>query len=71
MKEGEIMQKKNQIEFKVSGKYALFTDPFAVSGGEKTSYMIPTYEALKGICKSIYFIHPVADRRMEIFYRQS
>lgn len=55
MKEGEIMQKKNQIEFKVSGKYALFTDPFAVSGGEKTSYMIPTYEALKGICKSIYF----------------
>ena len=47
MKEGEIMQKKNQIEFKVSGKYALFTDPFAVSGGEKTSYMIPTYEALK------------------------
>lgn len=49
------MKKANQIEFKVYGKYALFSDPITRAGSEKFSYMIPTYEALKGICKSIYF----------------
>lgn len=46
---------RNSIEFKVSGRYALFTDPLTRVGGEKCSYYIPTYEALKGICKSIYW----------------
>ena len=46
---------KNAIEFKVNGRYALFTDPITKLGGEKFSYHIPTYEALKGICKSIYW----------------
>jgi CRISPR-associated protein Cas5d len=46
---------KNAIEFKVYGKYALFTDPITKLGGEKCSYQIPTYEAVKGICKSIYW----------------
>lgn len=46
---------KNQVEFKVYGKYALFTDPITKIGGEKCSYHIPTYEALKGIAKSIYW----------------
>jgi len=46
---------KNQIEFKVTGKYALFTDPITRIGGEKCSYHIPTYEALKGVVKSIYW----------------
>lgn len=46
---------KNQVSFKVSGKYALFTDPITRIGGEKCSYHIPTYEALKGIAKSIYW----------------
>ena len=46
---------KNSIEFKVRGRYALFTDPISKLGGEKFSYQIPTYEALKGICKSIYW----------------
>ena len=45
----------NNIEFMVSGKYALFTDPKYKIGGEKTTYMIPTYEAIKGVCKSIYW----------------
>lgn len=49
------MVKANQIEFKVYGKYALFSEPASRAGGEKSSYMIPTYEALKGVCKSIYF----------------
>jgi CRISPR-associated protein Cas5d len=46
---------KNTIEFKVWGRYALFTDPLTKIGGEKCSYHIPTYEALKGIAKSIYW----------------
>lgn len=46
---------KNSIEFRVWGRYALFTDPVTKIGGEKCSYHIPTYEALKGIVKSIYW----------------
>lgn len=45
----------NKIEFKVYGKYALFTDPLTKIGGEKASYQIPTYQALKGIMESIYW----------------
>jgi CRISPR-associated protein Cas5d len=46
---------RNRIEFKVRGRYALFTDPLTRVGGEKCSYHVPTYEALKGIAKSIYW----------------
>lgn len=46
---------RNSVEFKVSGKYALFTDPLTKIGGEKYSYQIPTYEALKGILSSVYW----------------
>ncbi len=46
---------ENRVDFKVSGKYALFTDPLTRIGGEKCSYHIPTYEALKGIAKSVYW----------------
>lgn len=46
---------KNCLEFRVWGRYALFTDPLTRVGGEKFSYHLPTYEALKGICKSIYW----------------
>lgn len=49
------MEKDNRVEFKVSGKYALFTDPLTKIGGEKCSYHIPTYEALKGILSSVYW----------------
>lgn len=41
----------NIVTFKITGKYALFTDPLTKIGGEKCSYYIPTYEALKGIFK--------------------
>ena len=33
----------------------MFTDPVTKMGGEKCSYHIPTYEALKGVIKSIYW----------------
>lgn len=46
---------KNTIEFSVWGRYALFSDPLTRLGGEKCSYPVPTYEALKGIVKSIYW----------------
>jgi CRISPR-associated protein Cas5d len=49
------MVNPNGIEFKVSARHALFTDPLTKIGGEKCSYHIPTYEALKGITKSIYW----------------
>lgn len=49
------MMQKNSIEFVLTGRYALFTDPITRIGGEKTSYHLPTYEALKGVCKSIYW----------------
>lgn len=49
------MEKPNIIEYRVFGKYALFTDPLSKTGGEKISYQIPTYQALKGITESIYW----------------
>lgn len=49
------MANRNSIEFKVWARHALFTDPLTRIGGEKCSYHLPTYEALKGIAKSIYW----------------
>lgn len=46
---------ENRVDFKVYGKYALFTDPLTKIGGEKCSYQIPTYQALKGIMESVYW----------------
>lgn len=45
----------NIVEFEVSGTYGLFSDPVMRVGGEKCSYQVPTYEALKGIASSIYW----------------
>lgn len=47
--------RNNQISFRVWGRQALFTDPVTKIGGEKFSYQVPTYEAIKGIVKSIYW----------------
>ena len=49
------MEKPNIIEYSVFGRYALFTEPQSKTGGEKCSYQIPTYQALKGITESIYW----------------
>lgn len=46
---------KNSMSFRLWGRYALFSDPVTKIGGEKCSYHIPTYEALKGVLKSIYW----------------
>ena len=46
---------RNTVSFKVYGRYALFTDPITKIGGEKSTYQIPTYQALKGITESVYW----------------
>ena len=51
----EKAKHRNTVEFMVYGKYALFTDVLTRIGGEKFTYMIPTYEALKGILHSVYW----------------
>jgi CRISPR-associated protein Cas5d len=48
-------KKRNTVEFEVCGDKALFSDPITRVGGEKTSYYVPTYEALKGIIASVYW----------------
>jgi CRISPR-associated protein Cas5d len=49
------MSYRNTVEFQVFGDYALFSDPITRVGGEKFSYHVPTYEALKGILHSVYW----------------
>lgn len=46
---------RNSIEYKVWGRYALFSNPIMKFGGDKSSYQVPTYQALKGITESIYW----------------
>ena len=45
----------NEVQFQVSGDYGLFSDPITRVGGERCSYQVPTYEALKGILASVYW----------------
>lgn len=49
------MQYENSVSFKVSGRRALFSDPLTKMGGEKFTYPIPTYQALKGVLESCYW----------------
>ena len=49
------MEKANSVSLLVWGRKALFTDPLTKLGGEKFSYSLPTYEALKGILESCYW----------------
>jgi len=50
-----MIKKRNSVEFKITGRYAMFADPVTRIGGEKFSYQIPTYQALKGILESVYW----------------
>jgi CRISPR-associated protein Cas5d len=47
--------KRNTVEFVVYGRNALFSDPITRVGGEKCTYQVPTYQALKGILESVYW----------------
>ena len=41
--------------YRLHGDYALFTDPVTKGGGEKYTYQVPTYQALKGITEQLYW----------------
>ena len=47
--------KSNPFYYRLYGDYALFTDPVTKGGGEKYTYQIPTYQAIKGITEQIYW----------------
>ncbi len=49
------MEKSASVDVMVWGKYGLFSEPITRAGGEKNSYPVPTYEAAKGILKSVYW----------------
>ncbi|BCI61018.1 type I-C CRISPR-associated protein Cas5c [Solibaculum mannosilyticum] len=49
------MEHPNTVTFRVTGRFALFSDPITRVGGEKYSYPVPTYQALKGILESCYW----------------
>ena len=46
---------RNTVEFALKGPNALFSDILTRPSGEKMSYPIPTYEALKGALHSVYW----------------
>ena len=56
----------NIVEFQVTGDYALFSDPVMRVGGEKCTYQIPTYEALKGILSSVYWKPTIIWKIMDV-----
>ncbi|TFZ15015.1 type I-C CRISPR-associated protein Cas5 [Limosilactobacillus fermentum] len=49
------LKERTTFSFQVDGDFALFTDPITKIGGEKFTYPVPTYQALKGIAESIYW----------------
>jgi CRISPR-associated protein Cas5d len=53
--ECKVNKKRNSVALKVYGDNALFSDPITRGGGEKFSYQVPTYQALKGILESVYW----------------
>ena len=43
----------NYVDFEVQGDYGLFSNPLTRAGGERSTLLVPTYEALKGIISSV------------------
>ena len=48
------MFQSNPFYMKISGPYALFTDPMSKANGEKFTYQVPTAQALQGIVEAVY-----------------
>lgn len=47
--------KSNHYYYRLTGDYALFTEPSTKGGGERYSYPVPTHEAIRGITTNIYW----------------
>lgn len=45
----------NTVQVEFWARRALFTDPITKTGKEKSTYHIPTYQALKGMMESVYW----------------
>ena len=45
----------NKVSFIFTSDNGLVTDPIMRVGGEKCTYQVPTYEAVKGILQSVYW----------------
>lgn len=45
----------NRIELEISGERALFSEPLLSAGGERVTLPVPTYGALRGILRSVYY----------------
>jgi CRISPR-associated protein Cas5, subtype I-C/DVULG len=51
----EVNFQSKPFYYRLYGDYALFTDPVTKGGGEKYTYQVPTYQALKGITEQLYW----------------
>ena len=49
------MYRSKNFYVRVTGDLALFTSPQSKAGGERTSYLVPTRQALTGIVDGVYF----------------
>lgn len=45
----------DKISFLVKAPAAMFSEPISRGGGERISYLVPTYSALVGVCESNYW----------------
>lgn len=55
MSEKIEIEKSKNFYMRITGDYALWTDPATKGGGERISYQVPTVQALQGICDAVYF----------------
>lgn len=55
MSEKIEIEKSKNFYMRITGDYALWTDPATKGGGERISYQVPTVQALQGICNAVYF----------------
>ena len=46
---------RNDVSFRIMGKYALFTGSVSKTGGEKSALLIPTYQSLIDVIESMYW----------------
>lgn len=48
-------ERSKSFYMRITGDYALWTDPVTKGGGERISYQAPSAQAIQGICDAVYF----------------
>lgn len=46
---------ETSVSYEIQGEFGLFTDPVSKAGGEKNTYLLPTYGALREITRALYW----------------